>query len=264
MYKILFFTLILISCSSNNINTKTEKVVKSNEKYLLLKGANLYSNGKKDEALQIYKEILKINSSNIIALREKAIVEAELGNYSNAEKDLEQVLKLSGKDELALKNLGYLNFKKKNYPKSLEYLTSVPEYIKSNQDYAILGYISYLKKDYISSIKYYEKVEDIKIFNDTLFFNSYLENFSNIDNTAYKNLSFVKLENKVKYNKNNTIILAKFYSDFLKREDLAENILKSYLLYNELDNDILNNLAQIYKENNQGEKLRRALELISN
>ena len=110
----------------------------------MLKGANLYSLGKKSEALEIYEEILKINSKNSVALREKAIIEGQLGNIAQAERDLNRALALNPKDNLTLKNLGYLNFEKKDYLKSSKYLNSVSKDFMNDQDSFILGYLEFL------------------------------------------------------------------------------------------------------------------------
>ena len=70
MWKYLFLVFVLIGCSNSKVVKTTKNLETKNEKYLLLKGANLYSLGKKSEALDIYEEILKINSKNSVALRE--------------------------------------------------------------------------------------------------------------------------------------------------------------------------------------------------
>ncbi|MGL5427794.1 MAG: tetratricopeptide repeat protein, partial [Cetobacterium sp.] len=99
MYKYLFLVFIFIGCSNKKI-VDNKNLETKDEKYLLLKGANLYSLGKKSEALSTYDEILKINSKNSEALREKAIIEGQLGNKLQAEKDLLKALNLNPKDNL--------------------------------------------------------------------------------------------------------------------------------------------------------------------
>ncbi|MGL5000881.1 MAG: tetratricopeptide repeat protein, partial [Cetobacterium sp.] len=160
MFKYLFLIFILIGCSNTDVSKKSNDSKTKEEKYLLLKGANLYSSGKISEALSIYEEILKINNKNIDALREKSVIEYKLGNIDNAEKDLIQVLTMNSKDNLALKNLGYLNFNKKNYNKSLEYLKHVSLDSRDDRYYFILGYIKYLDKKYKETLNYYEKIEN--------------------------------------------------------------------------------------------------------
>ena len=98
MRKYLFLVFVLIGCSSSEVVKTGKNLETKNEKYLLLKGANLYSIGRKGEALEIYEEILKINSKNSIALREKAIIEGQLGNITQAEQDLTNALLLNPKD----------------------------------------------------------------------------------------------------------------------------------------------------------------------
>ncbi|MGL6065719.1 MAG: tetratricopeptide repeat protein [Cetobacterium sp.] len=261
MLKYLFLVFIFIGCS----NTNTQKILKNSEtkeeKYLLLKGANLYSSGKKSEALIIYEEILKINNTNVVALREKAIVEGQLGNTNKAEKDLLQVLLLSPKDSLTLKNLGYLNFNKKNYKKAIEYLECLPLDVRNDKDYLILGYSEFSNKKYENSLKYYEKIQDEFIFNNNLFFESYLKNFEKLKKIKIE--SFLVIEDKIKKNKSNTLKLSDFYTVFLKRDDLSERVLKNYLTNNKIDKEVVNQLIKLYYKNGEKEKAKKASNLIS-
>ena len=238
MWKYLFLVFVLIGCSNSEVVTTTKNLETKNEKYLLLKGANLYSLGKKSEALEIYEEILKINGKNSVALREKAIIEGQLGNIVQAEKD-----------NLTLKNLGYLNFEKRDYGKSSKYLKSVSKDFMNDQDYFILGYIEFLNGNYLNSLKYYEYVEDDEIFNNSLFFDSYLNNLKRVD--SLKKDSYLKIENKIKYNKVNTIKLSNFYSLSLET-------------YNDIDKEVVEKLINIYYKNGDKVKEKEALNLIFN
>ncbi|MGL4976702.1 MAG: tetratricopeptide repeat protein, partial [Cetobacterium sp.] len=215
----------------------------------------------KNEALLIYEAILKINNENLDASREKAIIEGQIGDYDSAEKDLLKVLSINPKDSLILKNLAYLNFNKKNYKKSFEYLNKIPTEDKSDKDYFISGYIEFLNKNYKNSIKYYEKIESEEIFNNEVFFESYLENFKKMKEVKISSLLI--FETKVINNKKNTIKLSQFYTEFLKRDDLAEKILKNYLTVNNMDNDIVNILIKLYYKNGDKEKVKKASNLIS-
>lgn len=262
MRKYLFLVFVLIGCSSSEVVKTGKNLETKNEKYLLLKGANLYSLGRKGEVLEIYEEILKINSKNSIALREKAIIEGQLGNITQAEQDLTNALLLNPKDYLTLKNLSYLNFEKRNYSKSSKYLKSVPKDFMDDQDYFILGYIEFLNGNYLNSLKYYENIEDDEIFNNSLFFDSYLNNLERIDNL--KKDSYLKIEDKIKYSKVNTIKLSNFYSLLLRKDEYSERVLKNYLVYNEIDRDIVEKLISIYYKNGNKIKEKEALNLILN
>lgn len=262
MWKYLFLIFVFIGCSGKDVKEISRDYIKKDEKYLLLKGANLYSLGKKSEALSVYEEVLKINNENSVALREKAVIEGQLGNMKQAEKDFSDALLLNPRDNLTLKNLAYLNFEKKNYNKSLEYLGRVPMDLKSDQDYFILGYIEFLNGNYLNSLKYYELISDEEIFNSNLFFDSYLDSLKHVDNL--KKDVYLRLEDKIKYNKSSTVKLSNFYSMFLKRDDLSERVLKNYLTYNEVDRDVVNELINIYYKNGDKVKAKKALDLISN
>ncbi|MCQ8212545.1 hypothetical protein NON08_08425 [Cetobacterium somerae] len=262
MRKYLFLVFVFIGCSSKNLKETPKDFVKKDEKYLLLKGANLYSLGKKSEALLVYQEILKINNKNSVALREKAVIEGQLGNIKQAEKDFLKSLLLNSDDNLTLKNLAYLNFEKKNYIKSSEYLKRVSKDFKSDQDYFILGYIEFLNGSYLNSLKYYDVIGDESIFNNSLFFDSYLSSLKQ-ENILNKDV-YIRIEDKIKSNKKSTIKLSNFYSTFLKRDDFAERVLKKYLTYNELDKEIINELINIYYKSGDEIKAKKALKLISN
>ncbi|MGL4910527.1 MAG: tetratricopeptide repeat protein [Cetobacterium sp.] len=261
MLKYLFLVFILVGCSNEEISKQKEYFETKDEKHLLVKAANLYSLGKKNEALLIYDSILKINNKNLNALREKAIIEAQIGNFNNTEKDLLKVLSINSKDSLVLKNLAYLNFNKKNYKKSFEYLNRIPNEEKSDEDYFICGYIEFINKNYKESLNYYEKIENEKIFNDVVFFESYLDNLKKIKNV--KDFSLLKIEKKVINSRLNTIKLSQYYSQFLKRDDLAEKILKNYLTLNRIDDEVVNELIKLYYKNGDKEKVKKASNLIS-
>src|SRR5574344_1136943 len=100
MWIYIFLLTVLMGCSTVN-------KVDSNEKYLILKGANLSFAGEKSEALKMYEKALEINPKNIMALREKGVIEAQLDNMDIAEIDLKKVLEIDSKDSIALRNLGY-------------------------------------------------------------------------------------------------------------------------------------------------------------
>ncbi|MDX8336241.1 MULTISPECIES: tetratricopeptide repeat protein [Cetobacterium] len=262
MWKYLFLVFILVGCSNNSVIKTTKQTKQKDEKYLLLKGANLYSLNKKSEALKVYQQVLKLNKQNQIALREKAIIEAQLGNINQAEKDLELALKIDSTDNLILKNLAYLNFEKKNYNKSSEYLNRISLDFRNDQDYYILGYIEFINKNYVNSLKYYEYVNSEEIFNKTLFFESYLKNLKQLKITSEN--SYLKLEDKIKYNKKNTIKLVEYYETNFINTNFSERVLKNYLVYNEVDIDIINKLASIYDKNGNKENYKKVLNLISN
>lgn len=260
MWRYMIWMIIFVGCSNNQIQISKNLNIDT-EKYLLVKSANLYSNGKKQDALNLYDEILKKDKKNVIALREKGIIEAQLGNYNRAMQDLEKALFLSPKDSMILKNLAYLEFRKKNYNKSFDYMNSVSKELLTDDDYFILGYIEYEKHNYKKTIKIYEQLNDSKILNNKLYLVSYLNSikFSN----SLKNERFLKIEQQIIHNKYNMIYLADFYENYLKNTDFSEKVLKKYLINNDLDADILQKLAKIYYKNGDKTQGDKALKLIS-
>ena len=132
----------------------------------------------------------------------------------------------------------------------------------NDQDYFMLGYIEFLNGNYLNSLKYYEYVEDDEIFNNSLFFDSYLNNLKKVD--SLKKDSYLKIEKKIKHNKVNTIKLSNFYSLSLNKDDYSERVLKNYLTYNDIDKEIVEKLINIYYKNGDKVKDSKALNLIFN
>ncbi|MEG0816353.1 MAG: hypothetical protein RSH80_02490 [Cetobacterium sp.] len=247
----------LVGC--NNL----DKNERSNEKYLVLKGANLYSSGKKSEALKMYTDALKLNPQNLIALREKGIILAQLGDLKLGQKNLEKVLKVNPNDTIVLKNLAYISFKKKDYSKSFNYLEKIPADLKSSQDYLMLGYIFYLKKDYSRSLKNYNLISNNIIYSDAIFFDSYLKVLEVECNKPIQIEVLLLVEDRIIYSKTNTLILFEYYKNNLKEYKLAERVMKNYLTYNNLNNEILEKLSKLYDEIGEKEQSLKTLKLIS-
>ncbi|WP_297596460.1 hypothetical protein [uncultured Cetobacterium sp.] len=256
MWIYLFFMFILIGCSS------LEKSESSNEKYLVLKGANLYSVGKKSEALKMYEDALKLNPQNLVALREKGIILAQLENLKAGEKNLDLVFKKNPNDIIVLKNLAYICFKKKEYSKSFEYLEKIPNDLKSDQDYLMLAYIQYLNRNYKDSLINYNLIKNDIMYSNSLFFESYLE----VLEEEYDQVTQVKIllliEEKIVYSQKNTIVLFNFYKNSLKRYELAEKVMKNYLTHNSLNNEILQKLSNLYSDMGKKEESLKTLNLI--
>ncbi|MEG2436981.1 MAG: hypothetical protein RSB17_02295 [Cetobacterium sp.] len=240
-----------------------DKNERSNEKYLVLKGANLYSSGKKSEALKMYTDALKLNPQNLIALREKGIILAQLGDLKLGQKNLEKVLKVNPNDTIVLKNLAYISFKKKDYSKSFNYLEKIPADLKSSQDYLMLGYIFYLKKDYSRSLKNYNLISNNIIYSDAIFFDSYLKVLEVECNKPIQIEVLLLVEDRIIYSKTNTLILFEYYKNNLKEYKLAERVMKNYLTYNNLNNEILEKLSKLYDEIGEKEQSLKTLKLIS-
>ncbi|MBC2850551.1 hypothetical protein H5J22_03725 [Cetobacterium sp. 8H] len=257
MWIYLFLMLSLVGC--NNL----DRSEKSNEKYLVLKGANLYSSGKKSEALKMYSNALKLNPQNLVALREKGIILAQLGDLKLGQENLEKVLKANPNDTIVLKNLAYISFKKKDYSKSFNYLEKIPTDLKSNQDYLMLGYIFYLKKDYVKSLKKYSLITNNIIYSDSIFFDSYLKVLEDQYNKTIQIQILLLVEDKIVYSKTNTLILFEYYKNNLKEYKLAERVMKNYLTYNNLNNEILKKLSKLYDEIGEKEESLKTLNLIS-
>lgn len=242
MIKYLFLLLLLVGCSNNSLKnmSKSEK-----QQFLILKAANLYSKGKTDEALENYQKVLKLNSKELIALRETGIILADKGEFETAENYLLKALKQNPNDIYTLRNLGYLEFKKGDLEKSYNYLNKINSEQREPQEIFIMGYYFYKKKEYQKALHLYQNIVDEEFYSNKQFFDSYLDIVGNIKSNQQNILR--ELENYSLDKKDNIIKLANLYSKRLKKRKEAISLLKRYMGYNSVDIDILQILEREYK-----------------
>lgn len=253
MMKYIFLIFLLVSCS--NLDTR------ENEKnYQILKALNYYSINEKSKALKIYKSILKSDSQNIDIMRECGIITAQLGDIEQSKKYFIKILEIDSTDEIALKNMAFIEFLDKKYEMSERYLKKIPYDQLEEREYIMLGYISYMNKRYSGAVKFYRNSKSKLLFEEEIIFKSYFESLKNTSSKAQIQFELDKAS-EYSLNKNSTLIIAEFYissNQLLK----AEKILKLYLSRNNLDNDILEKLVEIYKKLGMKEKERNAFKLI--
>lgn len=257
MLKYLILIFFMVGCSSNL------RKVEEKENYQLLKALNLYSNGEKSKALYIYQDILEKNSKNEIALREIGIINAQLGNINEGRIYLEKAYRENAKDEVVLKNLGLIYFIQRKYIKTLEILNKIPNDLKDEKDYSLIGYSLYKQRNYDDAIKNYSKILGEEIMSNTLFFSSYIDCLRNIKSIEQDDKFMINIDRNTEKNKKNTIILATFYEIDLKNYKKSEEILKQYLSKNNLDEDVLSKLYDLYVKVGEKEKSKMVFELIS-
>ena len=104
-------------------------------KELLNKAINLHLSGKKKEAARIYKKIINLEQSNIIALNNFASLLIEVGDFNRAKLLLKKALKIKPDYLDALNNLGILTKLSKKYLEAIKIFEKIielnPSYIKA-------------------------------------------------------------------------------------------------------------------------------------
>lgn len=258
-YLILMSFIFIFGCSNvdKNLNLENEKNI------LLLKGVNSYSNGEKQRALNYYNKVLKLDSKNILALRESGIIYSQFGKERKAKERFEKVLEIDKSEGLSLKYLSYLEFENKNYLKCIEYLDRIPDSILTEKEIILKGYSYYLLEKYSKSLENYSKVNLRNILENEDVTRSYIE----VLNKSYKKekvyQKLLDLSNVENFNYKSTLIVADNFIENFKDYSQAEKVLKLYLNKNPLEKNILLKLIEIYYlqgKNNEAEKL---LELIT-
>lgn len=167
MLKNLIVLSLIFFIGCTNSNTKQEK-------YMFIKGINLYQKGKTKEALDQYKKIYEMDSKNVVVIREMALLSYELGDINSSIKFYEEAYKLDPSDRDTIKNLINIYYSIGDYKNAKKYL----EKISVNNDNDLLklkGYILYSEGKYSEAydiLKNCQFNEDdsnfIRIFTDIL------------------------------------------------------------------------------------------------
>lgn len=261
MIKYLFLLFLMIGCSNNDIQLKNKDMSRDEKKqYFILKGANLYSKGKIDEALENYQMVLKLDSKELIALREIGIIFADKGELETAREYLLKALKRNSSDLYTLRNLGYLEFKEQNIEESFKYLEKIKTNQRESQELFIIGYYYYMKENYKKSLEFYQQIIEESFYSNSLFFDSYLkviESSKKNQRNLLRQLEFYSIDKK-----ENIIKIAKFYSENLKDRKEAIEVLKRFIGNNYVDKEILQLLEKEYrkiKDFNNSDKIKKML-----
>lgn len=162
---IILSLIFFIGCANSNIKQ---------EKYMFIKGMNLYQKGNKKEALDQYKKVYELDSKNILVIKEIAFLSYELGDINSSIRFYEEAYKLDSNDRDTVKNLINLYYSTGNYKNAKNYL----EKISINGDSDLLklkGYILYHEGKYkeaydiLKDYQFNEEDENfIKIFTDII------------------------------------------------------------------------------------------------
>lgn len=258
MIKWIIPLFIFFGCSNVDINK-----YKKDDEYSLLKGINLYSQGKNREALTEYEKALKKDPKNILILREIAIIKCQLLEYEKSKVIFLEILKKEPEDIESLRNLSYIFFYEENYKKSIFYLEKIPKDLKTQKDYAILAFSYYKIGKLKRSLLIYKEIKESIIFSSILLTKSYIEVLS--ENGNKENL-FLILKSLEKYNPkdvNNIILISNTYENKLQNYKYAERVLKDFLNRNKINDKILLQLAKLYYKIGKKKECKIVFSMIS-
>jgi tetratricopeptide (TPR) repeat protein len=94
---------------------------KTNLAPLLLRARNMASQGKTQDAIGIYTDVIQIEPTNATAYADRGTVRAMIEDFVLARSDLERAFGLGYREASAFSTAGTVCLQLKDYPKSLEY-----------------------------------------------------------------------------------------------------------------------------------------------
>lgn len=125
------------------------------------KGDALFEEGKFEEAIAEYNQLLSTNSNDFTTLYNRGRAYEELKQYDKAEADFMEVIKVDDKNQSARLSLSQLYYKKEQYPKALLWAEQVLEINENSaQGHFLaarakhqLGYVDGAMESYTLAIK---------------------------------------------------------------------------------------------------------------
>lgn len=256
MLKYLFLILVLGGCSNTEISNDKKE-------HLLLKGINSYSNGDNQKALKYYEEILKKDKNNELVLEEVGIINAKLENYDKARLAFEKVLEIDENNIRVIQNLALLEFKEQNYSRAIKVLKTLPKGKFRNQENYILGYSYYKLKNYNQSFQNFQKIDKKTIVNDDESLKIYLYILSENLNSQEKYKELKELKKEEIDNRKSILLLSNAFQEEYNDFNSSETILKRYLYKNNLEEEILIELAKLYYRTKNKLEYNKIIKLLS-
>ena len=104
---------------------------------LVMRARNMVSQGRTDEAIGLYSDVLKIDPDHPMALADRGTAYAMSNKFDLARADLEKAFSLGYKEASAYSTAGTVCMQTKDYAKSLDYFSQA---IKLDPKYAFAYY----------------------------------------------------------------------------------------------------------------------------
>lgn len=264
MKKLILSSLIIISCfNSCTSNTK-------NTNYYFIKGLNEYQKGNKADALENYQKAYNLDNKNLRVLRELGFIYTDLGNIEEAKNYYQKVLKIKPYDNNSLDNLLRIAYKQENYEDIQKYSEQILD-----KNSVIYNY-SKLKLALHNS-----NFNEADIFFRKLINSSYYKEIQEINETDNKNLYtyYLNIVNALSIKKD-LKTYKKLYEIYFKNKDFimdyaelliensditeAEKILLEASVDIDDNEDLLSQLANLYKENKNIKKYNEIMKILKN
>lgn len=257
MYRKVILLLVILL---NILGCSTLKENKEAD-YALIRGINLSQREDYEKALEELYISYKINPKNQILLKELGFIYFKIKNYDKAEEFWKKGLELNNKDEELIRNLSTLYYLKKDYSNSIKVLEN--SYNSKGEFYhKMQGIINYSQNNYDVALKNFEMVK----FDESDFeiYQKYIECLKKLKN---KEKMYSELEKGKKIYENNaafSIYYTKNLIETFKKYDYAEKILLQELVTKGKNDEILKLLIQIYTEKKEFNKARDTYNLLEN
>lgn len=257
MYRKVILLLVIL------LNILGCSTLKENKKadYALIRGINLAQREEYEKALEELYTSYKINPKNQILLKELGFIYFKIGNYDKAEEFWKKGLELNDKDEDLIRNLSTLYYLKNDYQNSLKVLENSYN-VKGEFYHKMQGMINYKENNYKQAEENFKKVK----FNSDDF-EIYKIQIECLKKLGKKDEMYKELEKGKEIYKNISsfnIYYARNMIETFKKYDYAEKILLKELVTKSKNDEILKLLIQIYNEKKEFDKARDTYNLLEN
>lgn len=253
-----FILSVIILLFLNGCSNTQAKDSSKDEKYFIIRAINLGEKGKLEEALDNFLGAYKINSKNILTVRNIGLVYCKLGEFEKGRKYFEEALRIDQYDSESLYNLSVIEYSGGNYKKSLEILNRIPLERVNDRIIKALAYTYYKVGDFKKSKENFQTLIKKDMIQDYSFYYSYMQVLEslNLNNEIYPFLYNVYKKSKEDVN------IVFIFSDYLEKieaYDEALNALKEFGVEYQFTQDITIRIANVYYLKNQPEEAEKFL-----
>lgn len=133
MRKVLLFFVLILTFGALSAQSLREQ---------LGEGVKLSGEGKYNEAIDVFSEILQKQPNSAIVLTRRAIAYYNLGNYNNASLDLAKATSVNAENHVAWYFLGRIDIDKKSYRSAINSLDKAISFNSSSSEYFLQRGIS--------------------------------------------------------------------------------------------------------------------------
>ncbi|MGL5964027.1 MAG: tetratricopeptide repeat protein [Fusobacteriaceae bacterium] len=262
MIKVLLTLILILSIGCSNSNSRGAKLM-DKEQYYILRGMNNAQDGKYLDAIKELKVAYNKNPKNIVTLRELAYCYGELGDLEEAKKLYGEALKLDSKDLVSIKNIAYISYLEKDYQSTRDYLKDIPGKLRDEYSYKLYGYLYLNENDYDKAYENLKMAVSLNRNFDRELIEKYVEVLRTKKKIAeiyrYLDQNYELYKNRKDY----IVIYSGKLSENFSELKKAERALKRYLAENNQDDEVILELAKNNIEQGKYEEVLKILSLVS-